>query len=76
MRIMLHGPWLELKFPKRNLPLRRMYDDKEPDEVVFLDQKEVIDLTNCAIDLIPENLPSKRCVGFFTVTRPPDLMRR
>eukprot|EP00095_Tigriopus_kingsejongensis_P001879 snap_masked-scaffold70_size417918-processed-gene-2.2 protein:Tk01879 transcript:snap_masked-scaffold70_size417918-processed-gene-2.2-mRNA-1 annotation:"testis-expressed sequence 2 protein isoform x1" len=60
VRIMLHGPWIELKFPKRNLPLRRMCDDKEPANMVFLDQKEVIDLTNCTIDLIPENLPGKR----------------
>ncbi|XP_059098666.1 testis-expressed protein 2-like isoform X2 [Tigriopus californicus] len=60
VRVMLHGPWIELKFPKRNLPLRRMYDDQEPTNMVFLDQKEIIDLTNCAIDLIPENLPSKR----------------
>lgn len=22
VRVMLHGPWVELRFPKRNLPLR------------------------------------------------------
>ena len=27
VRIMLHGPWLEMRFPKRNLPLRRMCTD-------------------------------------------------
>jgi hypothetical protein len=57
---MLHGPWIELKFPKKNLPLRRMYDDVEPTSVVFLEHKEVLDLTNCAIDIFPENLPTKR----------------
>ena len=61
VKVMLHGPWIELKFPKRNLPLRRMYDDDtEPNNIAFLEQKEVIDLTNCSVDLIPENLPSKR----------------
>ena len=23
VRVMLHGPWVEFKFPRRNLPLRR-----------------------------------------------------
>ena len=61
VRVMIHGPWVELKFPKRNLPLRRMFNDVEPTSVAFIDHKEVIDLTNCHIDLIPENLPNKRC---------------
>ena len=61
VRVMVHGPWVELKFPKRNLPLRRMFNDVEPNSVAFIDHKEVIDLTNCHIDLIPENLPNKRC---------------
>ena len=60
VRVMLHGPWVELKFPKRNLPLRKMHDDIEPKNVTFHDYKEVIDLTNCSIEIIPENLPSKR----------------
>jgi hypothetical protein len=60
VRVMLHGPWIELKYPRRNLPLRRMYNDVEPTSVAFLEQKEVIDLTNCYVDLIPENLPNKR----------------
>ena len=60
VRIMLHGPWIEMRFPKRNLPLRRMYDDVEPKKVEYHDQVEVIDLSTCSIDLLPENLPSKR----------------
>jgi hypothetical protein len=60
VRLMLHGPWIEMRFPKRNLPLRRMHDDVEPKKVDFYDQVEVIDLSNCSIDLLPENLPSKR----------------
>ena len=59
-RIMLHGPWIEVRFPKRNLPFRRMYSDVEPKKVDFHDQVEVIDLSTCSIDLLPENLPSKR----------------
>ena len=60
VRLMLHGPWIEMRFPKRNLPLRRMHDDVEPTKVDFHDQVEVIDLSTCSIDLLPENLPSKR----------------
>ena len=60
VRLMLHGPWIEMRFPKRNLPLRRMHDDVEPKKVDFYDQVEVIDLSTCSIDLLPENLPSKR----------------
>ena len=60
VRVMIHGPWVELKFPKRNLPLRRMCSDTEPTSVAFIDHKEVVDLTNCHIDLLPENLPNKR----------------
>ena len=60
VRIMLHGPWIEMRFPKRNLPLRRMHDDVEPKKVDYHDQVEVIDLSTCSIDLLPENLPSKR----------------
>ena len=37
-----------------------MWDDREPKDVAFLEHKEQIDLTNCAIELVPENLPSKR----------------
>ena len=48
------------RFPKRNLPLRRMYDDVEPKKVDYHDRVEVIDLSTCSIDLLPENLPSKR----------------
>jgi len=44
----------------RNLPLRKMYGDIEPKGVAFLEHKEVVDLTNCALDLYPENLPQKR----------------
>ena len=33
VRIMLHGPWLEMRFPKRNLPLRRMCTDTGSDFV-------------------------------------------
>jgi len=60
VRVMLHGPWIEMRFPKRNLPLRRMYDDREPAKVDYHDRVEVIDLSTCSIDLLPENLPSKR----------------
>ena len=60
VRIMLHGPWLEMRFPKRNLPLRRMYNDKEPSNVQFHEHVEVIDLSTCSIDLQPDNLPTKR----------------
>ena len=60
VRLMIHGPWIEFKFPRRNLPLRRMYGDPEPAGVAFLEHKEVVDLTNCSIELIPENLPTKR----------------
>lgn len=60
VRVMLHGPWVELKFPRKNLPLRRMHDDIEPKDVVFHEYKEVLDLTNCSLELVPENLPSKR----------------
>jgi len=60
VRVMLHGPWLEFKFPRRNLPLRKMYNDAEPKGVAFLEHKEIVDLTNCAMDLYPENLPQKR----------------
>ena len=49
VRIMLHGPWLEMRFPKRNLPLRRMYNDKEPSNVQFHEHVEVIDLSTCSI---------------------------
>ena len=49
VRIMLHGPWLEMRFPKRNLPLRRMHNDKEPSNVQFHDHVEVIDLSTCSI---------------------------
>lgn len=60
VRIMLHGPWLEMRFPKRNMPLRRMYNDKEPTNVQFHEHVEVIDLSTCSIDIQPENLPTKR----------------
>ncbi len=60
VRVMLHGPWVELRFPRRNLPLRRMYGDPEPAGVAFLEHKEVLDLTNCSVELFPENLPQKR----------------
>jgi hypothetical protein len=59
VRIMLHGPWLEMRFPKHNLPLRRMHDDVEP-TVEFHEHVEVIDLSTCSIDIQPENLPTKR----------------
>ena len=49
VRIMLHGPWLEMRFPKRNLPLRKMYDDKEPTNVQFHEHVEVVDLSTCSI---------------------------
>ena len=38
VRIMLHGPWLEMRFPKRNLPLRRMCTDTGLDFV----EKEIL----------------------------------
>ncbi len=60
VRIMLHGPWLEMRFPKRNMPLRRMHNDVEPTNVDFHEHVEVIDLSTCSIDLQPENLPTKR----------------
>ena len=60
VRIMLHGPWLEMRFPKRNMPLRRMHDDTEPQNVQFHEHVEVIDLSTCSIDIQPENLPTKR----------------
>ena len=68
VRVMIHGPWVELKFPKRNLPLRRMHNDVEPSSVTFIGHKEVIDLTNCQIDLFPENLPNKRCDFMFCMS--------
>lgn len=37
-----------------------MYDDIEPRNVTFLEQKEILDLTNCTIEIVPENLPTKR----------------
>ena len=40
VRIMLHGPWLEMRFPKRNLPLRRMCTDTGLD---FL-EKEILSI--------------------------------
>lgn len=60
IRIMLHGPWLEMRFPKRNMPLRRMYNDVEPSNVQFHEHVEVIDLSTCSIDIQPDNLPTKR----------------
>ena len=42
VRIMLHGPWLEMRFPKRNMPLRRMHDDLEPTNVDFHEHVEVM----------------------------------
>ena len=60
VRVMLHGPWLELRFPRVNLPLRRMHDDTEPTKIEFHDRVEVIDLSTCSIELLPQNLPSKR----------------
>ena len=60
VRIMLHGPWLEMRFPKRNLPLRRMHNDAELTNVEFHEHVEVVDLSTCSIDLQPENLPTKR----------------
>lgn len=60
VRIMLHGPWLEMRFPKRNLALRRMHGDVEPTNVQFHEHVEVIDLSTCSIDIQPDNLPTKR----------------
>jgi len=60
VRIMLHGPWLEMRFPKRNLPLRRMCTDSELTNIEFHEHVEVVDLSTCSIDLQPENLPTKR----------------
>jgi hypothetical protein len=60
VRVMLHGPWLELRFPRVNLPLRRTHDDTEPTKIEFHDRVEVIDLSTCSIELLPQNLPSKR----------------
>lgn len=60
VRIMLHGPWLEMRFPKRNLALRRMHNDIEPTNVQFHEHVEVIDLSTCSIDIQPDNLPTKR----------------
>ena len=40
VRIMLHGPWLEMRFPKRNLPLRRMCTDLGSDFV----EKEILSI--------------------------------
>ena len=57
------------RFPKRNLPLRRMYDDVEPKKVDYHDRVEVIDLSTCSIDLLPENLPSKRLVVAVSVEK-------
>ena len=51
VRIMLHGPWMEVRFPKRNLPLRRMHNDKEPSNVQFHEHVEVIDLSTCSIGM-------------------------
>ena len=62
VRVELYGSWLELRFPKRNIPLRRMFDEVEPDveTMAFYEHKEVIDLTTARISLLPESLPSKR----------------
>ena len=60
VRVMLHGPWLELRFPRTNLPLRRTHEDSEPTKVEFHDRVDVIDLSTCSIELLPQNLPSKR----------------
>lgn len=60
VRVMLHGPWLELRFPRTNFPLRRSHDDAEPTQVEFHNRIEVIDLSTCSIELLPRNLPSKR----------------
>ena len=62
VKVTLHGPGLELRFPRVNLPLRRTHDDVEPAKVDFHDRFEVIDLSTCSIELLPQNLPSKRFV--------------
>ena len=58
----LYGSWVELRFPKQNIPLRRMHDEVEPniDDISFYEHKEVIDLSAATISLLPENLPKKR----------------
>ena len=63
VRVTLHGPWLELRFPRVNLPLRRTHDDVEPTKIDFHDRIEVLDLSTCSIELQPPNLPSKRFVA-------------
>ncbi len=35
VRVMLHGPWLEIRFPKTNLPFRRVHDEDEPTAIDF-----------------------------------------
>ena len=47
VRIMLHGPWLEMRFPKRNLPLRRMCTDTGLDFV----EKEILSILSPALRL-------------------------
>ena len=46
-----------------------MYDDVEPKKVDYHDRVEVIDLSTCSIDLLPENLPSKRLVVAVSVEK-------
>ena len=60
VRIMLHGPWMEMRFPKRPIKFRRDHDDPEITNVQFHEHVEVIDLSTCSIDIIPENMPAKR----------------
>ena len=77
VKVSLHGPWIEIRFPKRNLPKRRMYHDEEPSAVHYHGEFEVIDLSTCSIELLPKNLKTgkiwnkKYPIAIHTNTRKP-----
>eukprot|EP00096_Caligus_rogercresseyi_P011577 TRINITY_DN4583_c0_g1_i2.p1 TRINITY_DN4583_c0_g1~~TRINITY_DN4583_c0_g1_i2.p1 ORF type:complete len:947 (+),score=280.63 TRINITY_DN4583_c0_g1_i2:129-2969(+) len=56
----LYGYWIEMRFPRKNIPLRRMHSEQEPDlESMNFFEHQVIDLTTAEICLMPDNLPAK-----------------
>lgn len=50
VRVMLHGPWLEIRFPKTNLPFRRVHDEDEPTAVDFHSRFETKIIVSLALN--------------------------
>ncbi|XP_040571288.1 testis-expressed protein 2 isoform X2 [Lepeophtheirus salmonis] len=56
----LYGYLVELRFPRKNIHLRRMHNEAEPEvENMNFFEHQVIDLTTAEICLMPDNLPAK-----------------